>query len=110
MNLRANEGSRCEVGVSRPTADTLLVELSGQWELSSKIPPVSIVLREIASETVTRRVRFDAEGIEKWDSGLLIFLMKIVDVPRRGLASLPTFGGQARAGGGPIAPPTACTG
>ncbi len=62
---------------------TLVLRLSGSWSLQSGIPSVTEVEQRLGGN---RRIGFDTSGLESWDSGLLAFLDKLIDLSRaRGL-------------------------
>jgi phospholipid/cholesterol/gamma-HCH transport system permease protein len=55
--------------------DRALVRLAGVWSIRSELPDAE----ELAKEVIAlghRAVRFDASAVERWDSGLLIFLTR----------------------------------
>src|ERR1041384_8777441 len=58
---------------------TLVVGLSGRWSVESGLPPISEVEQRLGG---IRRIAFDTSGLESWDSGLLAFLTKIVELAR----------------------------
>lgn len=62
----------------RPTSDTLLVRLSGRWTIEAKPPPVSEMQRQFESSPSIGRIAFDTRDLTGWDSGLLIFLAKLI--------------------------------
>jgi phospholipid/cholesterol/gamma-HCH transport system permease protein len=84
----AGEG---ELSFSRGADQTLVMQLSGRWQLHGHLPSVAEAEREIASGS--RRVSFDASGLEGWDTSLLTFLTQVtalgeqhkVDIDRAGL-------------------------
>jgi phospholipid/cholesterol/gamma-HCH transport system permease protein len=55
---------------------TLLVHLGGSWTLKQRLPSPAEVVRE-AKARGARRLRFDARGLQAWDSGLLSFLLRL---------------------------------
>jgi phospholipid/cholesterol/gamma-HCH transport system permease protein len=66
MQMMAAPG---EMSFSRPTEDTLLVRLAGDWTLKEELnsgPPV-------------QRIAFDTQDLGRWDSGLITFLIKVFD-------------------------------
>jgi phospholipid/cholesterol/gamma-HCH transport system permease protein len=66
--------------------DTLLVRLSGAWTTDARRPSADDVDRLLASTPTLRRVAFDAQGLEDWDSGLLTFLLHVIAAAgRRGV-------------------------
>jgi phospholipid/cholesterol/gamma-HCH transport system permease protein len=70
---------QCEISFSRPADDALLVQLTGNWKSASGLPPVSEVQKQIESIHHTRRITFNTEKLTGWDSGLLTFLIKVIE-------------------------------
>jgi phospholipid/cholesterol/gamma-HCH transport system permease protein len=71
--------------------DALLMRLSGSWSLKGGLPSVMEVAPRLSS---TARLSFDAGGLKSWDSSLLTFLAKVIDLCRKNhievdLAGLP---------------------
>jgi phospholipid/cholesterol/gamma-HCH transport system permease protein len=68
-------------GLSATTqgADTLLVELSGDWKITETLPSTSDVEKSLDSAKGIRRLTFDTKDLGGWDSGLLTFLIKIFE-------------------------------
>ncbi|MCU0595110.1 MAG: ABC transporter permease [Desulfobacterota bacterium] len=67
------------LSVTSPTAEALLVRLSGDWKLTATLPSTSEVEKSLESGQGIRRVAFDARELGAWDSGLLTFLIKIFE-------------------------------
>ncbi len=65
------------VSVLRSRDASLLIELSGDWRLSSDLPSPESAEREIASDPKPAKVSLDGGKIASWDSGLLIFINAI---------------------------------
>jgi len=63
---------------SREADGTLLLQLSGTWKIENELPSADEVLKQIKTESGIKRLAFDASGVTDWDSGLLIFLKKMV--------------------------------
>ncbi len=61
-------------------AGTLLVELSGSWSLQHELPSITAVEQQLKAGPLVRRIAFDARGLTGWDSGLVTFLITIVDL------------------------------
>jgi phospholipid/cholesterol/gamma-HCH transport system permease protein len=61
--------------------EEVLLRLRGRWLLRANRSSVAVVEREIASRDV-QRARFDAAGIAAWDSGLLVFLERVLELMR----------------------------
>ena len=83
----------CTQSFSRPDRDTLLIHLGGKCTFKEGLPHVSEVQKEIESGTSVQRILFDTRDIIEWDTGLLTFLIKVmnlgsehqIDVDRTGL-------------------------
>jgi phospholipid/cholesterol/gamma-HCH transport system permease protein len=67
------------LNVTTPTADTLLIKLSGDWRITEPIPSASDVEDSLESSKAIRRITFDTKDLGGWDSGLLTFLIKIFE-------------------------------
>jgi phospholipid/cholesterol/gamma-HCH transport system permease protein len=74
----ATPAARTGLVVETSRNDTLVVRLSGAWTTASGRPPAAEVDRRLASTPPPRRLVFDAEGLEDWDSGLLTFLLQVI--------------------------------
>jgi phospholipid/cholesterol/gamma-HCH transport system permease protein len=61
------------LSLHREADGTLVVRLAEAWRLSSALPPLGIVDRELA-DSAPRRIVFDSTQLGAWDSGLLTFL------------------------------------
>jgi len=70
--------AQAEISSNRLTDGTLVLRLSGPWQLRSDIPSVAAVQREL--ERAPQRVTFDTAGLTAWDSGLLTFLIKVSEL------------------------------
>lgn len=73
----SREGSeRGTLHVEDPAGDVLAVRLTGAWKLGADLPPADDVLDRL--EPGVRRIALDGAGISDWDSGLLTFLVQLV--------------------------------
>jgi phospholipid/cholesterol/gamma-HCH transport system permease protein len=72
--------------------DALRVRLAGDWELGGRLPSSQEVERRL-DEPGLRRLELDGAGVGRWDSSLLVFLVRIekrcrersIEVDREGL-------------------------
>ena len=67
------------ISIDRFGADTLAIRLSGDWKLETGLPSIDPLLQAIESKPPVRGVVLEDTGISGWDSGLLTFLIKIVE-------------------------------
>ena len=70
---------RGQLDFSRPAGDTLLLQLSGSWNMHGGVPSVSEVEKQIQSGPEVQHLAFEMTRVTGWDSGLLTFLRKVVD-------------------------------
>ncbi|MFC1580683.1 MlaE family ABC transporter permease [Thermodesulfobacteriota bacterium] len=73
----AIEGTKCELGFSQPTEDTLLLRFSGDWRVGQDAPPSEEVEKQLQSAPGLRQVTFDTRDLTEWDSLFLTFLIKV---------------------------------
>jgi phospholipid/cholesterol/gamma-HCH transport system permease protein len=71
---------RGELRCSRPTADTLLVALSGSWRLQDEVPSLTGVAQALDAAPRLQRLMFDTTALTAWDSGLVTFLLDIFEL------------------------------
>jgi phospholipid/cholesterol/gamma-HCH transport system permease protein len=69
----------CELSFDRPADDTLLVRLKGSWTIEQKLPDIGEVQSQVKSDTGVKQIAFDTRELTGWDSGLLSFLIKIIN-------------------------------
>ena len=79
---RAPGGKRSTAGLTfrRPEAHTLELVLSGDWTLDNELPFAEGVQTQVESNPGVRRLIFDPEALQAWDSGLLLFVIRVVDL------------------------------
>jgi len=61
----------------------LNIHLSGAWTLDSDIPDPAGLTDKIASAESASRINFETKGVTDWDSGLLTFLVEVMDYCRK---------------------------
>jgi len=72
-------GEQAAISLSRIASDTLLVRLSGTWQIGEDLPQAQGLLEQIESEAGLQRIAFDTQDLKGWDSGLLTFVLKVID-------------------------------
>ncbi|UCE58421.1 MAG: ABC transporter permease [Phycisphaerales bacterium] len=75
----AGVGERWEMDFSHPMEDTLLLRVSGDWRLENGLPSAVEVNRKLESDRAIQRIMFDTEGLTGWDSGLVNFLLGVIN-------------------------------
>jgi phospholipid/cholesterol/gamma-HCH transport system permease protein len=68
-----------ELSFQRPDDKTLQICLAGDWLLDKDIPSAGRIREEISVRPQIGRVVFYTPDLAKWDSGLLTFLVKVID-------------------------------
>ncbi|QTA81954.1 putative ABC transport system, permease protein, MlaE-like [Desulfonema limicola] len=58
---------------------TLIVHFAGSWKLAEKLPSTDIVVHQIKSASSIKTIGFETSKISDWDTGLLIFVTRIMD-------------------------------
>ncbi len=65
---------------SRPHNGILLITVAGEWRLRREIPSTDEVIKEIEAGPQVQQVTFDAQELKVWDSSLLTFIIKVIDL------------------------------
>ena len=68
-----------ELSFSRPSENTLLIGLAGNWTMGKVIPSPEDVQKQIDSGLPVQRITFDTHELGRWDSVLITFLLKVFD-------------------------------
>jgi phospholipid/cholesterol/gamma-HCH transport system permease protein len=71
--------AQAELHADTSGSGTLKVRLSGDWRLEHSLPPASDIIRQIDSASERSGLSFDTSGLGRWDSGLLSFLLKVIN-------------------------------
>jgi phospholipid/cholesterol/gamma-HCH transport system permease protein len=74
---KADMPQQCEINISRTTDDTMLIRFSGSWNIGSRLPSVDPIKKQLQHDPQVKQVAFDTQELTAWDSGLLIFLIKL---------------------------------
>ncbi|MEJ2135213.1 MAG: ABC transporter permease [Desulfofustis sp.] len=81
-----------ELSFGQPVEDTLAVKMSGSWKLHKDLPSVEAVSRQIEKSPAVQKLHIDARDVDEWDSGLLIFLGRSLELATRRDLELQTIG------------------
>jgi phospholipid/cholesterol/gamma-HCH transport system permease protein len=69
----------CELDLERPADGTLVVGLKGSWRIGAGLPSDAEVGAALAGSPPVRNLKFDAERLSGWDSGLVTFLVQVIN-------------------------------
>jgi len=64
----------------RPSENRVLVRITGEWKLKNSLPTADEVMKEMRAGQKVRQIAFDAGDLKGWDSGLLTFLIRVMDL------------------------------
>ncbi len=78
MNTQDNPDFNSVLEFNNPNPVTLNIVLKGSWQLQNALPPVEPILRKLSSSPQIERISFSSPAITSWDSGLLVFLSKLI--------------------------------
>lgn len=72
-------GEACTFRFDRPTENTLIIRMTGSWQVGLALPSADEVFHQAANRPSIRRIAFDTGELTAWDSSILILLKKIKD-------------------------------
>jgi len=75
MSQAVNIGTQGTVSFTR-SETSLLIKLSGPWNLTKDVPSPAALRRELESDARLKSVSFDTSTLTHWDSGLISFLVQ----------------------------------
>ncbi len=67
-----------QISFNYSSPNTLCIKISGDWRISSGLPATEEVISQVFSHNNIVEVNFNASGINKWDSGLVSFLFRLI--------------------------------
>jgi len=67
-----------KISFDYPSLTTLRLKLSGEWLIYVGIPAENEVFQQLCENKNIRQITFNLSGIEKWDSGLISFLLNLI--------------------------------
>jgi phospholipid/cholesterol/gamma-HCH transport system permease protein len=71
---------KAELTLLRLPDAILEVRLSGEWKLGRQLPQGEEFRRQIESAGTVSRIAFDTQAMTGWDSGLITFLVHIIEI------------------------------
>jgi len=74
----ANTGAG-KLSVNRISEDTLVLGFSGSWSIGQGLPTPDELRGPFSSTPPVGRLTFDTKGLTGWDSGLLTFLLDVLE-------------------------------
>lgn len=77
-------------GYSSP--DKLQIKLSGDWQITAGFPDVNEALAELSRHKDIAQLTFDVSQMNKWDSGFVSFLFRLIRESRRRNIAVNTEG------------------
>ena len=71
---------KAELSLIRLADSTLTMSLAGEWKLGRQLPQAEGLKSRIESTGTVSRITFDTKAMTGWDSGLITFLISIVEI------------------------------
>jgi len=65
--------------IHRHPSNSFVIYLTGDWKLGSKLPDASALKKQLEASPRPVRVTFDSQSLTSWDSGLLTFLVTVIN-------------------------------
>ncbi len=81
-----------ELSFAHPAPDILRVILAGSWKLSKDLPSAQLLTHQIEKTPGLQSIHIDAQAVDEWDSGLLIFLGRSLGIADQHNLELQTIG------------------
>jgi phospholipid/cholesterol/gamma-HCH transport system permease protein len=82
MEVQAHSEDAARVSLTTLGDATLVVQLSGAWRLQKSVASSGPVQKALESSHI-RSVRFEAKALSSWDSSILMFLIKVIELCRQ---------------------------
>jgi phospholipid/cholesterol/gamma-HCH transport system permease protein len=79
VSMKEDIAQAGEISTDRQSGEVLRLRLKGSWKIGARFPSADVVQKQIETTGGIRRIRFAAENLTGWDSGLLTFLLEIND-------------------------------
>ncbi len=67
-----------KLSLDYPSSNTLRLKLSGEWQIRAGLPAASEVFTQFSGNKNITQITFDLSETEKWDSGLVSFLLNLI--------------------------------
>ncbi len=81
-----------ELSFAHPAPDILRVILAGSWKLRKELPAAELVTHQIENKPDLQSIHVDAQAVDEWDSGLLVFLGRALEIATQQDLELKTVG------------------
>ena len=82
MEVQTHSEDAARVSLTTLGDATLVVQLSGAWRLQKSVASSGPVQKALESSHI-RSVRFEAKALSSWDSSILMFLIKVIELCRQ---------------------------
>ena len=76
---RKPETSDLKLNFVRPYHGALIVRLLGSWKIGSHLPVFNEFIEELEKDPPIKTISFDSNGLDRWDSVLITYLLKAVN-------------------------------
>ena len=81
-----------ELSFDQPLEDTLTLKISGSWKLQKDLPSADAISRQLENYPGLKSIQINAQEVDDWDSGLLVFLGRSLEIATEQDLELKTVG------------------
>lgn len=81
-----------ELSFDQPLDSTLNLKMSGSWKLDKDLPSVDAISRQLEDYPGLKSIQINAQEVDEWDSGLLVFLGRSLEIATQQDLELKTVG------------------
>jgi len=81
-----------ELSFEQPSGGTLTLRITGSWKLHKDLPSADSLRHQLDQYADLQTIEIDARKVDEWDSGLLIFLGRTLEIAARHDLELQTIG------------------
>jgi ABC-type transporter Mla MlaB component len=78
-DLRSAEGPGLKFEFVKPDSSALILRLFGTWKIGNQLPSFNEFADELKKDPSIKTISLDSGGLDRWDSGLIAYLLKIAN-------------------------------
>jgi phospholipid/cholesterol/gamma-HCH transport system permease protein len=76
--LKQEKSSEAHLALTQPFPGGLIVHIGGGWKLGNQFPSLLDLEAAFDADPPIQKLNFDTERLDVWDSGLIVFLKRII--------------------------------
>jgi phospholipid/cholesterol/gamma-HCH transport system permease protein len=78
ININESISGRAGMDISRTAEDTLLIRLTGEWQIGHDVPSTDDFYQQVGERQSIKHIAFESQGLTAWDSSVLTFLTPFI--------------------------------